>query len=98
MRVNGRTLRPSTLAERRLLISLGTPALRVPRNMNPFTVARRLRRAAKGITPDHDFARDLVANMKKKPGDVPEVPVPSPDLDRPEPVVPDPAAERGKAA
>ena len=95
MRVNGRTLRPSTLAERRLLISLGTSALRVPRNMNPFTVARRLRRAAKGITPDHDFARDLATRMKKNPGDVP---VPSPDLDRPEPVVPDLAAEHGAAA
>lgn len=96
MRVNGRTLRPSTLAERRLLISLGTDALRVPRNMNPFTVARRLRRAAKGVTPDHDFARDLAGRMKKKnPGDVPG---PSPDIDRPEPVLPDPAADHGKAA
>jgi hypothetical protein len=95
MRVNGRTLRPSTMAERRLLISLGTAALRVPRTMNPFTVARRLRRAAKGVTPDHDFARDLAAKMKKTPG---EVPSPSPDLDRPEPVVPDRATEHGEAA
>jgi hypothetical protein len=95
MRVNGRTLRPSTLAERRLLISLGTDALRVPRNMNPFTVARRLRRAAKGVTPDHDFARDLAAKMKKIPGDIP-VPSPSPDL--PEPAIPDPATDHGKAA
>jgi hypothetical protein len=63
--------------------------------MNPFTVARRLRRAAKGVTPDHDFARDLAAKMKKNPG---EVPAPSPDLDRPEPVAPDLAAEHGEAA
>lgn len=98
MRINGRTLRPSTMAERRLLISLGAAAvgLRVPRNMNPFTVARRLRRAAKGITPDHDFARDLAAKMKKQ-GPV-EAPGPSPDLDSPEPVLPDPAAEHGAAA
>jgi hypothetical protein len=95
MRVNGRTLRPSTLAERRLLISLGTGALRVPRNMNPFTVARRLRRAAKGVTPDHDFARDLAAKMKKNPADAP---VPSPDLDRPEPILPGPTGEHGAAA
>jgi hypothetical protein len=96
MRVNGRTLRPSTLAERRLLISLGTDVLRVPRNMNPFTVARRLRRAAKGVTPDHDFARELVAKTKRvQPGDVP---VPSPDLDQPEPVLPDPATVHGQAA
>jgi hypothetical protein len=85
------------MAERRLLISLGIAALglRVPRNMNPFTVARRLRRAAKGVTPDHDFARDLAAKMKKNPADLP---VPSPDLDRPEPVQPDPAAEHSAAA
>jgi hypothetical protein len=95
MRINGRLLRPSTLAERRLLISLGTDALRVPRNMNPFTVARRFRRAAKGLTPDHDFARELAAKMKKNPADIP---VPSPDLDSPEPVVPDPAVGHGKAA
>jgi hypothetical protein len=92
MRINGRTLRPSTMAERRLLTSLGTDALRVPRNMNPFTVARRLRRLAKGITPEHEFARDLVAKMKRRsPGDVP---VPSPDLDGPEPVVPESVGER----
>lgn len=95
MRVCGRTLRPSTMAERRLLISLGTSALRVPRNLNPFTVARRMRRAARGITPDHDFVRALVVKMKKHPGDVP---VPSPDLDRPAPVLPDPAADHGAAA
>ena len=33
--------------------------------------------------------------MKKKPGDIP---VPSPDLDAPEPVLPDHAAAHGKAA
>jgi hypothetical protein len=101
MRVNGRTLRPSTMAERRLLISLGTDALRVPRNMNPFTVARRFRRAAKGITPDHDFARGLVgaarvARMRSPTRS--EVPVPSPDLDGPEPVLPDHAGEDGAPA
>ncbi len=95
MRVNGRTLRPSNLAERRLLLSLGVDALRVPRDMNPFTVARRLRRAAKGTTSDHDFARALAAKAKKNPFDIP---APSPDLDRPEPVIPDPVREHGEAA
>lgn len=95
MRINGRTLRPSTLAERRLLLSLGTEALRVPRDMNPFTVARRLRRAAKGTTSDHDFARALAAKTKKNPV---EIPAPTPDLDRPEPVIPDPVREHGEAA
>jgi hypothetical protein len=85
MRVNGRTLRPSTLAERRLLLSLGTASLRVPRNMNPFAVARRLRRAAQGCSPDHEFARALVRG-KRRPE---ELPVPSPDLDLPEPTIPD---------
>jgi hypothetical protein len=95
MRVCGRTLRPSNLAERRLLLSLGTDALRVPRDMNPFTVARRLRRVVKGTTPDHDFARALAAKAKKSPLDIP---APSPDLDLPEPVGPDPVAEHGEAA
>jgi hypothetical protein len=95
MRINGRTLRPSTLAERRLLLSCGTDALRVPRAMNPFTVARRLRRAANGNSPDHDFARELTFKMKKQPGDVP---LPSPGLDLPEPVCPDLVAEHGEAA
>ncbi len=95
MRINGRTLRPSTLAERRLLLSLGTDALRVPRGMNPFTVARRLRRAARVQSPDHDVARDLAAAMKKVPA---EIPLPSPDLDMPEPVSPDFAADHGEAA
>jgi hypothetical protein len=95
MRINGRTLRPSTLAERRLLLSLGTEALRVPRDMNPFTVARRLQRAARGANPDHDFARELAAKMKKKLG---EVPLPSPDLDLPEPVSTDAVTRHDKAA
>ncbi len=84
MRINGRTLRPSNLAERRLLLSFGTNPLRVPRNMNPFTVARRLRRAARGTSPDHDFVRELAMKTRKPYGDVPN---PSPDLDLPEPVL-----------
>jgi hypothetical protein len=40
MRVNGRTLRPSTLAERRLLSAFGQSDLRVPRGMNAFVAAR----------------------------------------------------------
>lgn len=47
MRINGRILRPATLAERRLLLSLGSPFLKVPRHLNPFILARRLRRAAR---------------------------------------------------
>jgi hypothetical protein len=84
MRVNGRTLRPSTLAERRLLLSLGTDSVRVPRHMNPFAAARRLRRAACCSCPDHEFARSLVQGRKR----LDQLPVPSPDLDLPEPMTP----------
>lgn len=86
MRVNGRILRPSTLAERRFLSSLGVTELRVPRNTNPFTAARRVRRAAQCITPDHEFARELARAHRRRPDGFT---VPSPDVDRPEPVVPD---------
>jgi hypothetical protein len=95
MRINGRTLRPSNLAERRLLLSFGTDALRVPRTMNPFTVARRLRRAARGDSPDHDFARGLATRSRKPFNDIPN---PSPDLDLPEPVLPDTARAHEEAA
>ncbi len=47
MRIIGRILRPSTLAERRLLLSLGSDCYRVPRTENPYIVARRFRRAAR---------------------------------------------------
>ena len=83
MRVNGRTLRPSTLPERRLLLSLGTAALRVPRDQNPFQVARRLRRLANGQGDDMIFARTLAQKTNKH---VP--PRPSPDLDSPFPIEP----------
>ena len=52
MRITGRTIHASNLAERRLLLSLGSPALRVPRAANPYLLARRLERAARGDNPD----------------------------------------------
>ena len=45
MRIQGRQLRPSNLAERRVLKSLGTDVLRVPRKLNPFAVARHIRKS-----------------------------------------------------
>ena len=48
MRITGRLLRPSTLAERRILKALGTDVLRVPRKLNPFAVARHIRKLAAG--------------------------------------------------
>lgn len=44
---SGRLIRPSNLAERRLLLSLGIVVLRVPRGTNPYVIARRLERAAR---------------------------------------------------
>jgi len=48
MRVQGRTLRPSNLAERRVLKALGVDFLRVPRRANPFAIARHVKRLASG--------------------------------------------------
>lgn len=69
MRVtHGRTLRPSNLAERRLLLSsLGTNAIRVPRSVNPYVLARRLERAAKGH-PDVLFVSDVIQSAKQSGG------------------------------
>lgn len=47
MRIAGRILRPATLAERRLLLTLGLSLVRIDRRANPFIVARKLRRAAR---------------------------------------------------
>jgi hypothetical protein len=50
MRIQGRTLRASNLSERRVLLSLGIDHLnfRVSRRLNPFAVARHVRRVAEG--------------------------------------------------
>jgi len=83
MRINGRTLRPSTLAERRLMLSMGTASIRIPRNRNPFIVARRLGRLARYGNPDGEFFRQLLQRLRKPP----YCPSPSPDF--PEPIDPD---------
>lgn len=95
MRINGRMLRYGTLAERRLFLSLGLTELRVPRSMNPYTVARRIGRAAKNSAPDMTFFKDLAAHAKRPPG---QAPVPSPDFDRPEPVNPEHEPVHAEAA
>jgi hypothetical protein len=48
MRIQGRQLRASNLADRRILKALGTDVLRVPRRLNPFAVARHVRKLAAG--------------------------------------------------
>lgn len=79
MRVNGRLLRPSNLAERRVLKSLGVDYLRCPRNANPYALARRIRRISRGASDDLLFVRDVAAQMK--PVLRPTGPSPTPDVD-----------------
>lgn len=78
MRLRGRVLRPSTLAERRLMTALGVDFIKVPRRHNPFIVARRFARAARLDSPDHQFLRQVV---DKAP--MPPQPSPEPDLVEP---------------
>lgn len=80
MRICGRTLRPSTLAERRLLLGhFGTDCIRVPRSHNPFAVARKVRRLV--MNAELAFLYDLACRTKKY-----NAPPMSPDVDVPEPV------------
>ena len=66
MRINGRLLRPSSLAERRTMLQLGlTTAFRCPRSENPFSLARKVRRLAENKSADADHLRRLAA--KKRP-------------------------------
>lgn len=82
MRVNGRSLRPSNLAERRLFKSVGADFLRVPRSMNPYAVARKLSRMAAG---GEDMG--LLTKLAHRPQ--PNIwTIPQPDLDAPEPARP----------
>jgi hypothetical protein len=79
MRVNGRILRASTLAEWRLLSAFGVTDLRVPRGTNAFVAARRLGRLARYQGPDGGFMGLLLG---RQPG--PAAPEPSPGLDHTE--------------
>lgn len=79
MRVNGRLLRPATLAERRFMLgTLGVHFIRVPRSANPFAVARRLRRLVEK-NDDIAFFRSLAAKGRFN------VPPVTPDVDTPAP-------------
>ncbi len=74
MRITGRILRPSNLAERRLLKSLGFDFIRVSRAFNPYAVARLVKR----ITGGGDDIRKLKIICSKKPGFGPISPPPPP--------------------
>lgn len=73
MRIQGRTLHPATLAERRVLRSLGHEMLRVRRGINPFVVARQVRKIALGLGGDLPALRCLVRRS------IPTVPLELPD-------------------
>lgn len=78
MRIRGRSLRPSTLAERRLMLGhFGTDCIRVPRTLNPFAIARRLQRLA--CNEEVSFIHSLARRMKKH-----NSPPVSSDVDLPE--------------
>ena len=74
MRIQGRTLRASNLAERRVLLSLGLDHhnFRVSRRLNPFAVARAVKRLAAGTGDLPAFKAMLARRM-------PPVPPPLPD-------------------
>ena len=76
MRIRGRTIRPSTLAERRLMTAFGVEYIHCPRNINPFILARRFRRAAALNTPDHRFLKEVIERSRPWP-----TPEPSPEPD-----------------
>jgi hypothetical protein len=61
MRIQGRQLRPSNLAERRILKALGTDVLRVPRKCNPFAVARHIKKLAAGTGGNLPELRTMLA-------------------------------------
>jgi hypothetical protein len=73
-------LRPSTLAERRVLKSLGLDSLRVPRRLNPFAVARQVKKVALGTGGDLPALRALLTKNARPVIDLPDsIPVPRGD-------------------
>jgi hypothetical protein len=60
MRIQGRCLRPSNLAERRVLKTLGLDSLRVRRGLNPFAVARLVKKIAVGTGGNLPALRTLL--------------------------------------
>ena len=67
MRIQGRVLRASNLAERRVLKALGTDVLRVPRKLNPFAVARHIRKIASGTGGNLPELRAALAKAPARP-------------------------------
>ena len=68
MRIRGRRLYPSTLAERRVMMSLGGTPLYAPRGISPYVIARRLARSARGESTDDAFLKAAFARQAQKGG------------------------------
>ena len=63
MRIRGRRLYPSTLSERRVMMSFGGTPLYTPRGVSPYLIARRIARAARGESSDLGFVRDVLTRQ-----------------------------------
>jgi hypothetical protein len=72
-RIRGRRIYPSTLSERRVLLSLAAYPFYVPRGVSPFLIARKISRVALGQYPDLVFLREVAARRGRKP-QTPEIP------------------------
>jgi len=81
MRINGRLLRPSTLAERRVLKGFGVDYIRVPRRHNPYAVARQVQRLARGAVAELQIVKEVIEEDRLRPPPHPlpwPVPMPVP--------------------
>lgn len=74
MRIQGRVLRASNLAERRVLLTLGIDHhnFRIPRRLNPFAVARIVKRLAEGRGDMPAFKALLARKMPSSPPALPD--------------------------
>jgi hypothetical protein len=99
MRIQGRQLRASNLAERRIMKALGTDVLRVPRKLNPFAVARHIRKIATGTGGNLPELRAALANAPARPCSSISMPAASTDVpDMPiVPTLPDSTSEPREA-
>jgi hypothetical protein len=73
MRIQGRCLRPSNLAERRVLKALGHDSLRIRRGLNPFAIGRMVKKVAAGMGGNLPALRTLL-QKNERPGPVPQLP------------------------
>ncbi len=75
MRVHGRLLRASNLSERRVLKgALGVDVLRIPRRLNPFAVARTIKKIASGTGGNLPELRAMLMKRSGSPMSAPTLP------------------------